>query len=225
MSHVWIPPPSPYNCRRQVFPELRLQPTGCLDDLTMIDARLDAHAFEEVDEILGRDVAGRIRSEWTAACTPYRRIEHGHARRICSCRVRDSGVSRVVEVTTQRHVGDCTNCFDRGGDLRGDGHTDRVTQGNLVGSRTRPTGCKTHNRIDGNDTLVGTAKRDRDRDRGSTIPNLPEHHLDLIHRNLRRNPGIRLIETIRGTDHEGDLVNAGREGPLKTAPIQNQTDV
>jgi hypothetical protein len=191
----------------------------------MIDARLDTHALEQVDEILGRDVAGRIRSEGTAACTPYRRIEHGHARRICSCRVRDSGVSRAVEATTQRHVDGCTNCFDRGGDLRGDGHTDRVTQSNLVGSRTRRTGCKTDNPIDGNDTVAGTAKRDRDRDRGSTIPNIPEHHLDLIHRGLRRNPGIRLIETIRGTDHEVDLVNAGSEGSLKTAPIQDQTDV
>src|SRR2546423_5927369 len=43
---------------RQLAPEQALQPLGDADELVEVDPRLDAVAPEEVDEILGRDVAG-----------------------------------------------------------------------------------------------------------------------------------------------------------------------
>ena len=68
------------------------------DQRVEVDARLDTLAVEQVDEILGADVAGRARRERAAADAADRRVEHGRARLQRRVRVREAGVARVVQV-------------------------------------------------------------------------------------------------------------------------------
>ena len=58
--------------------------------------------LEQVEDVLGRDVAGRARRERAAAEAADRRVEHGRAGLDRRPRVRDAGVARVVEVAADR---------------------------------------------------------------------------------------------------------------------------
>src|SRR5262249_58284546 len=50
-----------------------------LDQLLEIDPGLQSHALQHEHEILGRDVPGRPRREWTAAEASERRVERADA--------------------------------------------------------------------------------------------------------------------------------------------------
>src|SRR5207244_5036808 len=79
-------------------PEHAFQPFGDRDDRIQVDARLDALALEQIEEILRRDVAGRARGVRAAAEPAHRRVEEACARLERGEAVRVSRVARVVTV-------------------------------------------------------------------------------------------------------------------------------
>src|SRR5579871_6678837 len=78
--------------------EEALEPRRRRDERVEVDARLDALAFEQVDEVLGRDVARGARGERTAAEAADRGVQHPRARLEGGQAVRVAGVARVVAV-------------------------------------------------------------------------------------------------------------------------------
>src|SRR5439155_1614850 len=87
---------------RQLAAEHAFEPLRDPDQRVEVDARLDALAVEQVDEILGADVPGRPRSEGAAADASDRRVEHARARLERGVRVRKARVAGVVEVNADR---------------------------------------------------------------------------------------------------------------------------
>src|SRR6266566_1106375 len=75
-----------------------LEPLGYGDERIEVDARLDAFPPEQINEILGRDVARRSRRVRAAAEPAHRRIEEACSRLERSEAVRVPGVAGVVTV-------------------------------------------------------------------------------------------------------------------------------
>src|SRR5689334_23251463 len=60
---------------RQVLAELPTEPSRDRDERVEVDAGLDAEPAQQVDEILGRDVPGRVRRERATAGSAHRRVQ------------------------------------------------------------------------------------------------------------------------------------------------------
>ena len=82
--------------------EHALEPLRDRDERVDVDARRDAFALEQPDEILRRDVARRARRERAAAEAADRRVEDGRARFERGEAVRVARVARVVAVEAGR---------------------------------------------------------------------------------------------------------------------------
>ena len=76
------------------------------DQRVEVDAGLDALAVEQVEHVLGGDVAGRARRERAAAEAADRRVEDRRARLDRRPGAGDAGVARVVEVAADRDAED-----------------------------------------------------------------------------------------------------------------------
>src|SRR5262249_48715803 len=71
------------------------------DGAIQIDAGVEAHACEHVEQILGRHVAGRAWRERAAANAAERAIEHTHTLFYGGDGVSERGVARVVKMRAQ----------------------------------------------------------------------------------------------------------------------------
>ena len=108
------------------------------DQRVEVDARLHALAVEEVDEVLGRDVARRVRGERAAAEAADGRVEQRRARLQARDRVRIARVAGVVEMEADRRA--CRGAEGGGHEpahLGGDADADRVGEQHLVRARGR----------------------------------------------------------------------------------------
>src|SRR5690349_992378 len=74
------------------------EPVRDADQCVEVDPGLDALPLEEVDEILGRDVAGCAGRERTAAEAAHRGVENARAAVERGETVRVAGIARVVTV-------------------------------------------------------------------------------------------------------------------------------
>src|ERR1044071_9067645 len=83
---------------RQLLAELRAQPARGIDERVEVDARLHAETSEQIGQVLGRDVAGRVGRKRAAAGAADRRVKRDHALLQGGGGVRVAGVARVVEV-------------------------------------------------------------------------------------------------------------------------------
>ncbi len=116
--------------------ELLLQPVAGRDRSVQRHAGLVSGSLQHVEQVLGRDVAGRGRRERTAADPSKARIECRHSRLHRGVGVCESGVSRVVEMAAQAHSRErLAYPSDDLGYLRRDAHSDRVGQRDLVRTR------------------------------------------------------------------------------------------
>src|SRR5262245_12635455 len=61
---------------RHGMADVLLHPARGVDRAVEVDAGADAHAAEHVNEVLGRDVAGRRRRERAATEAPEARVQH-----------------------------------------------------------------------------------------------------------------------------------------------------
>src|SRR5947207_6267117 len=107
-------------------PEHSLEPLGRPDERFEIDAGSNSFTFEEVDEVLRRDVPGGPGCEGASAEAAARGVEHARARLERGERIRIARVARVVEV----HAAG-TGALDERPDLRRRGDTDRVREDDL----------------------------------------------------------------------------------------------
>ena len=145
----------------QLVAELAGQPLGDRDQRVEVDAGLDALAVEQVDEVLGGDVAGRARRERAAAEAADGRVEDRRAVLEPGERVRVAGVARVVQVQADGRAGLQRRAAAARGPARGRrrrscrrgsprraaaampvrvlDHQAGVDVGPRTGSRTRPT--------------------------------------------------------------------------------------
>lgn len=82
----------------QLTAELRAEPAGDVDQGVEVDTGPHALAFEEVDQVFGRDIAGRPGCEGAAPGAAHRRVEHLRPGLERGERVGDPGVAGVVEV-------------------------------------------------------------------------------------------------------------------------------
>src|SRR4051794_3360591 len=167
--------------------EHAFEPLGNSDQRVEVDAGLDSFALEQVDEVLGRDVACRARGVWAAAEAADRRVEHFGAGVERRERVRIAGVPGVVAMKPLR-----LRAADQIPDLARGGDADRVGEDDLGAVEPR---CELAHprRIDV--ALEGAAERDADRDRrrlgcGSEDP------LDALDRLGERRVGVALVELL-----------------------------
>ena len=113
--------------------EQLVEPGGDLDQRVEVDAGLDPLALEQVEDVLGGDVAGRARRERAAAEAADRGVEQGRAGlhgRPCAG---DARVARVVEVAADRDAEDGDALDEpRDGTRRRD--ADRVREHDLAGA-------------------------------------------------------------------------------------------
>src|ERR671930_1182438 len=116
----------------EASPEDVLEPRRDFAQSGEVEARLDALALEEVDEILGRDVAARAGREWASAEAPDGGVEDGGAGLERSEGVRVARVARVVEVTTDGQA-ELEGLRDEASHLARDGDADRVGEHEHVG--------------------------------------------------------------------------------------------
>ena len=92
--------PGAVDAARQLAAEQLLQPHRDGDQRLEIDARLHALAPEQVEDVLGRDVAGRTRREGAAAEPADRCVEQRRSGLESRPRIRDPRVTRVVEMAS-----------------------------------------------------------------------------------------------------------------------------
>src|SRR5688572_21330358 len=120
--------------------DVRLDPAGGLDRAREIDARRYAHPLEHVDQVLGRDVAGRGRRERAAAEPAEARVEDPGPGHDGGIGVREARVPRVVEMSAQgdgrnglghaaEHLGDLARHADA--DRIGDRDLERLGLGDF----------------------------------------------------------------------------------------------
>ncbi len=183
-----------------------------------VDAGLDALPFEEVQEVLGRDVPRRVRRERAAAETADGRVEHRRAALESSQRVRVPGVARVVEVAADRspralrplpsvsspRVGPATPIVSARMSVSGSTSATRPAISATWPASTSPSNGQP------NATLDVTAQRiPSPRARGGD----PARRRDGV---LDRRALISLVERLRDTERESHLVEPGREKSLVT---------
>jgi hypothetical protein len=84
------------NVALQSSAEQLLEPLRDADQGVEVDAGVHSFAFEQVDQILGRDVARRTRRVGAAAEPADRGVEDGRACFESGPGVRETGVARVV---------------------------------------------------------------------------------------------------------------------------------
>jgi len=75
---------------------------ACFDQFVEVNAGLNAHAVQHVDEILRREVPCRTRRERTAAEAAHRGVERAHAELEPDDHVGERGAARVVHVHRER---------------------------------------------------------------------------------------------------------------------------
>ena len=154
------------------------EPLGHADQRVEVDAGDDALALEQVDEVLGRDVARGARRERAAAQAADRRVEQLHADVEPGDGVRVARVARVVQVQPDRHAaGRDLGGADEPAHLARHADADRVGEHDLVGARGgHPRGVVDHDpRVDA--PLERAAERDAERGRRpqAGVVRGPEH--------------------------------------------------
>ena len=141
------------------------EPPGGFDRRGRIHSGRDAHPIEQVQQILGCDVASGVRGERASTGSPDGRIECEDSAPVRGHHICHRRVPGVVEVAPQRDVGGGADRSNRGLDLRRDGDADRVAEGDLVGA----CGCRTIGQpddvVEGHLPFVGAAEGNRNRDR------------------------------------------------------------
>src|SRR5262245_58295943 len=207
---------------------VRLDPARNLDRALEVDAGVDAHAPEHVDEVLGRDVAGRRRRERAAAEAAEARVQHARTRSHGSVGVRQPSVAGVVEVAAQ---GDAGHGF---GDAPEDlGHLprhadpDRVGNRDLEGRRLRELARNVDHALHGNLALERAAEGGRDRDLRAD-PGGARGRRDLAPGadGVRaRHALVAAVELVGREDDHADLAAAGRGGAVEPGAVQHQADV
>ncbi len=126
-----------------------------------IVARRDTGAFEQIDEILHRNVARRFRREGATADAAGAGVEPRDAALVRRPRIREARVARVVEVAAQRNV---TNGRAHGVDralyLSGRGSADGVGERNLARARLGKRGCDFDDAVERYFALERATERD-----------------------------------------------------------------
>ena len=193
-----------------------------------IDAGCVTGAFEHVDEILGRDVAGRRRCERTAADAAETRIERSDAGGNRCVRIRDAGVARVVEVTAQwnpRYGGaDTLHHLD---DLRRHADADRVGERNLERLRFRDALRELDDARDRHLALERATERRRNGDLGAQSRSAGTRR-DIEpggHRFVGAHALVATVERVARDHGHADLVASGGRSALETLPVQHEPDV
>lgn len=107
--------------------------SGGLNARIQVDARRDAHVFEHVDQLLGRDVTARTGSERAAAETTGGCVQISNTVLHSRQRAGNASATRVVEVHTQAEV---THSFadsvDQSSDTSGRCSTDGICDRELI---------------------------------------------------------------------------------------------
>ena len=92
--------------------------------------------MQQIEHILGRDIAGRARRKRASADPPAARIDDAHARLHRSVNITDSGIAGVVEVHAQRRVtDDWAQLLDEITDIRRHRDADRIGERDFVDAR------------------------------------------------------------------------------------------
>lgn len=158
-----------------------------------IHAGADAHLFEQVDGLLGRDVAARSGRERAATQPANRRVELHHADLHGGEHVRDPGPARVVEVDANlQSRASRSNGLNQLDYARRRGRSDRVAQAELIR------------------TLVGGAPRDLDR---------PRDRRSAVERAIPRNRDDHLAPSACGVRDPGYLPDEGYRGVARHTGI------
>jgi len=200
-------------------PEHALQPLRHFDQRVEVDAGFDPLAFEEVDEILGGDVAGRARSVGAAAEPADRGVQHGGARLDRRDRVGVAGVPGVVQVDADRPA--AGHPPDEVADLPRRGDADRVREDEL--RRVEPGAQLRHpSRVD--PTLEGAAEGDAD-GRGHRQLRETEDRLGLRERLVEGHVPVPLVEGLRRGDRAVDPVERRLAQPLVAFQVEDEAGV
>ncbi len=182
-----------------------------------------AFALEQVDEVLGGDVAGRVRGERAAAEAADRRVEDARARFQRGERIRVAGVARVVEVAAERSselggVSDQRSHCSWGRDADRVGEEERVglDLGDPGGDLQHAGGI--HLALER--APEGDAERHGGADPVSTCSS--DDPARGGERVLDRSTLVPLVERLCDTECKADLVEPGREQPVVAALVQRQ---
>ena len=201
---------------------------GNIDDRPDVDSGLDARTVEHVDQVLGRDIAGRRRGEGAATNAADAGVERTDPGLDCRLGVGEPRVSRVVKVAAQRNAGRCF--VDRRHalmDLRRHTHTDGIGEGDLAGLGDGGYLRYLGDALGRDFSFIWAAEGGTDGDaaRRSCIAGQCR---DLV-------PGgecffdagalVAPVEGLAGDDDEVDLMATRLEGALDAAAVERETDV
>ena len=186
-----------------------------------LDAVVDAHAVEQVDQVLCREVSGGSGRVWTAAGAAGRRVEAADAVLQAGDDVGQGRAARVVEVVgklVERDAGR-DRCAGQVVDLARHAHADRVAEADLVRAQVEQPQADVDDLGDFDRPSERTAERGRD------VGALPpaelgrprEHRLEGRERLVDRHADVALSERVAGRGEDGQRVGSGgdRRGPCR----------
>ena len=182
--------------------------------------------MQHVDEVLGRDVAGRPRRERTAADASDRRVEHGRARLDCGIGVREAGVAGVVQVDADREP-ESGDGLDEPADPARRSDADRVREDDLVRAGGGDLLGEAHDVLRLDRPLEGAAERDTDRHAGAD-PVLVRPRDDApggLDRRCDRGTLVSLVHRLRRCEGEVRLLEPGRGQAVVAALVENEAGV
>src|SRR4051812_1224872 len=205
----------------KVASEDAFEPLCHADQPVEVDPGPDTFAVEEVDEVLGGDVAGRAGREGAAAQAADRRLEDrrtGLERRVC---VGEPGVAGVVEVDADGHAEPLRGRHEVAG-LAGDTDADRVREDDLAGSSGDAAlgQLEDPGRIDRPFERAPEGDTEGDADREVGLDPLELGH-GLVDRAVRVPP----VEGLGCAEGEVDCVEPGCDQALISSLVQDETRI
>jgi hypothetical protein len=223
------------SCRRRRGPAFitwpgRLRPSTrstwrAAAQLVEIDAGLDAHLVQQVDQILGADVACRPGRERAAAEPRERRLvdvdalgEPGHD-------VDQPDAARVVKVQRDRQLGDMLLEMAAAlGDERRRRHAGGVAERHAAHAEVAQPPCDVGDLLDRHLALERAAERGRDRALDRDAGRVRDAHdvLEASEGFLDRAIDVLLIVGLGGREEHPDLVDPGGSGAVRAPGVGHE---
>ena len=214
-------PPASQVGLRSGWPDRRLDERRGGHHALEADAVLDAQAVEQVDEVLGREVAHRARTGERAAAEAARgAVDHGHAPLERRVDVGQGLAARVVGVQPDApDVDQRQHGVEDARDVAGGRRADRVAEADLVAAEVEQPAGHAGGRRRGHLALVRAAERDRHVPADAHRPGCRvRHDAGRVGERLLGGPvEVGAVERIGRADDDRDLVGARGDGALEAA--------
>ncbi len=211
---------------RQLFAQLEPEPMRARDQRLEIDPGVDPQPPQQVDQVLGRDVAGGLRRKRAATCSAHRGVQRRYAAFHRRQGIRIARVSGVVEVRADGGA-QLAGSLNKRRDLRRHADPDGVREADLIGRDGHQPLDEAEHPLVRDNTLEGAAERHADRhgDRHPVRPCARHHRQRRLQPLLRGGVLIAAAELVGGREGVMHLVHAGGDRPLVAGVVQDQARV